>query len=669
MHQTTVAIFQKRSRALLLVLVFLFSLLVGQFFRLQVLQTEHWKSAARKQHTLTIVEPAQRGRFLANADLRSDTPSAEKVLVADVPKYHLHVDPLSLPRSSYSAIADQIVKLLASNKEQASHFRQKILLQLHKRSRDRTLATWIEPSERSAIETWWLNYHLIMRIPRNGLFFTSDYQRNYPMGPMLGPILQTVRRERSRDQSAIPIGGLELTLQSHLIGISGKRQLLRSLKNPMETGTVTTPAISGKDIYLTVDHILQSIAEEELEKGIAMSGAQGGWALLIDCHSGAISALAHAPHYNPEKYWEYFNEKKIDWTRPRAICEAHELGSVFKPLHCAIALKANELLQQRGSDPLFDTEEKIDTRPSPFPGRKEMKDVTVRRHCNLDLALQKSSNVYMARLVHRIGNQLGFQWYRDQLLNLGFVDKTGIGIPGEARASIPPFNGPNAGRWSSSTPSSLCLGHSLQLNALHLARAYCALANGGYLITPHLIKSIGKPPLDGGDFKRNPIEKKRVFSKAICQRVLKGMSFVTQPGGTGFRAAVPGFGICGKTGTAEKVINGTYSKNKMLSTFVGIMPEKAPRFVLLVTVDEPSYGYREGVGLNHRAGVCAAPIFGQIAKRSLEYLCFEKEYPEKEDFKDGEEKKIISEQTALNEKERNDRLIKLREFDLRWNSR
>ncbi len=647
----------------MLTLALFFSILVGQFFRLQVLQVDKWRGAASKQHTLTVLEPAPRGCFYSNTEIKRDHPPSDKALVADIPKFHLHVDPLSLPRKSYNLIADQLLTSLPRHRAARGDLRHFILLQMHKRARDRILAEWIEPSERSEIESWWLSFHLIERIPRNALFFTPDFQRTYPQGPMLGQILQTVRRQRSKDQSAIPIGGLELTCDRALAGVRGKRRLLRSLKNPMETGITISPSRAGSDVYLTVNHILQAIAEEELEKGVERFGAKGGWALFMDCQTGEILALAHAPTYNPEKYWDYFNQNSELLTRPRALCEAHELGSVFKPLHIAIALTANEELRKRGFSPLFDPEEKIDTRPCRFPGRKEMRDVTVRRYCNLDLAVQKSSNVYMARLVHRIGERLGFAWYRDQLLRLGLTGVTGIEVLGEASASLPQFGGKTAGRWSASTPSSLCLGHSLQLNALHLARAYSALANGGFMVDPHLIKCIGPKALSDKSPSTSHV-KKRIFSKEVCERVLKSMAFVAQVGGTGHRAAVPGYGICGKTGTAEKVIGGTYSKQRMISTFVGIAPQISPRYLLLVSVDEPLWGYRENVGLNHRAGVCAAPIFGGILKRSLQYLCVPKEDAalDMTHIRRGWGSTL-----PVGEKRRKEELKKLHELDQCWN--
>lgn len=668
MRHSPLSRLNNRSQFLAIALISLYTCLVVQFFRLQILQASSWRALARKQHILTLKEPARRGRFLANAQVKLDHPWSEKVLVSDTPKFHLHVDPLSLPREDREPVAKYLSSQLPPPELASSEF-VKIMGQMKRSSRDRILMEWLEPSERNAVEAWWLQYHRSRRIPRNALFFTCDYQRTYPLGCMMGSVLQTVRRQRDEGHGSIPIGGLELSLNSYLVGSAGTRHLLRSQKNPMETGWVTRPAQQGADIHLTVNHVLQALAERELARGAERVGARAGWAVMIDPWNGHILALAQYPTFDLSKYGEFFGSPFERATRPSAICDAHELGSVLKPLHLAIALKANDQLRANNQASLFDPEEPLDTFDGRFPGRKRpLRDVTQRRFCNLNLALQKSSNIYMARLAHEIVRRLGAKWYRDQWVALGFDEATGVEVGGESRGSLPGLASMHAsGRagWSVPTPASLSLGHSIQLNALQVARAYCALANGGTLIQPRLVKKITsslKP--DQLIEKTSPPRGgcRQVLTEAISQRILQAMRFVTSPGGTGYRGAIPGYSSCGKTGTAEKVIGGHYDKRRYFSSFIGITPASNPRFVLLVSLDEPRWGYQEGIGFNHRAGICAAPIFKEIAAKALEYLSVPNDNPQT--LPVGDRRGVDCKQGGKDVE-----LEQLHQLDQKWNGR
>lgn len=666
MHISAHSRLKFRSQLLALALIALYTFLVAQFFCLQVLQVARWRALARKQHILTVKEPARRGRFLANTDVKLDHPSSEKVLVADTPKFHLHVDPLSLPQEDREPIAKYLTSQF-SPPERATADLLAMLGNMKRRLRDRILVEWLEPSERTSVESWWLQYHRAKRIPRNALFFTSDFQRTYPLGCMMGSVLQTVRRQRDDGRGSIPIGGLELSLHPYLAGKAGTRHLLRSQKNPMETGWLIRPAEQGADVHLTINHVLQAVVERELAQGAERAGAKGGWAVLIDPWTGQILAMAQYPAFDLTRYWEFFDSPLQRATRPSAICDAFEVGSVIKPLHLAIALKANAELLTRGEPPLFDPETPLETLAGRFPGRKApLRDVTPRRFCNLNLALQKSSNVYMARLAHEIVRRLGPKWYRDQWAALGFGELTGIEIAGESPGLLPSLTAHHpSGRpqWSQPTPASLSLGHSMQLNALQVLRAYCALANGGVLIRPRLVKKItfhsqckemSRSELPSADCPQ-------VLPETTSQRILKAMGFVTSRGGTGALAAIPGYTSGGKTGTAEKVIVGRYDKRRYFSTFVGIAPLASPRFVLLVSLDEPSWGYREGIGINHRAGVCAAPIFGKIAAQTLQYLSVPCDQPHTLCKGDARYRDCQS-------SDEEGQLAQLRSLDKQWNS-
>lgn len=267
-----------------------------------------------------------------------------------------------------------------------------------------------------------------------------------------------------------------------------------------------------------------------------------------------------------------------------------------------------------------------------FKGRpKPLKDTHTHHFLNMDMALQKSSNVYMARLVEGIVARLGKEWYRNFLYeNVGFGKKTFIELPAES-AGVLPMPGkkhPNGTfEWSGATPYSLAMGHNIQLTSLQLIRAYAIFANGGYLIQPTLIRQIVKNDAEGHatvlvdkTHKEWKEHAQHVLDEEIVQRVIRSMKFATKKGGTAPRANVWGYTEAGKTATANKIVNGSYSATQYCSTFAGFTPVKDPAFVLVVTLDEPEYGFLPGVGKTHHGGTCAAPIFREIATRSLAYL-------------------------------------------------
>lgn len=624
----------QKNRKHLLILAFilfaLFSTLIAQFYRIQVIENEKWTKEARKQHFLVVKEPFLRGKFISNTSVKKGHPEIPQSFVLDVEKFHLYADPLSIPLQHRGPTANQLIRILNLT------ISEKIALkkQFGKKSRSRKLAMWLDTETRDLVLRWWLPYAKKNKIPRNALFFINDYRRSYPFGKLLGQVLHTIQEAKDETtQQGIPTGGLELYFNSYLKGKQGKRRLMRSPRNSFETGEVISIPQNGSDIYLTINHCLQAIAEEELEKGVKKCKGKAGWAVMIEPKTGYIFALAQYPFFNPSDYQYYFNNPILtEQTCVKAITDANEPGSVMKPFTIATALKANDLLKEKGEEPLFDPAAKVSTSNGRFKGRsKPLNDTHFHAYLNMEMALQKSSNRYMARLVESIIRRLGKDWYRNILHDCyGFGKKTGIELPAESNGVLPMpgKKHPNGTfEWSGATPFSLAMGHNVQITGIQLARAYCIFANGGRLITPTLIRKIVRKNSSGAEealvdhtgeeWQKNAPE---VMSKEIIQSVIRGMKFITKTGGTAARANIWGFTEAGKTGTANKVVNGSYSPTQYCATFVGFTPVKEPAFVLLVTMDEPEYGYVPGIGKVHNGGICTAEVFRGIATRSLQYL-------------------------------------------------
>jgi len=620
----------KRVLCLSLFIFSLFSILIAQFYTIQIIDGERWTKIGDKQHYFIVKDPFKRGIFISNTSIKKGHPDTHKSFVIDVQKFHLYADSKSIPVIYRDEVAEQLSIILGLDKNETIELRSN----LARKSRSRKLAMWLDKDTYDTLINWWQPFARENKIPRNALFFVSDYQRSYPFGRTLGQVLHTIQKVKDEKTSqALPTGGLELYFNKYLKGKEGKRRLMRSPRNSLETGDVISLPQNGADIYLTINHYLQEIAEEELEKGVQKAKAKSGWAVMMDPFTGEILALAQYPFFNPSDYQQYFNNSAlIENTKVKAITDANEPGSIMKAITVAVALKANEELARRNAPPLFDPDAMMPTSNPMFPGRrKPLKDTHFHSFLDMNMAIQKSSNIYMARLVEKIVKVLGVDWYRKTLYeDFGLGQKTGIELPSESIGLLPTpgRKHPNGQlEWSVSTPYSMAMGHNIQVTSIQILRAFAVFANGGYLVKPTLIKKIVKTNADNSleiivdntktDYKTN---NRQVISKESFERVSKAVKYTTKIGGSASRGEIWGYSESGKTGTADKVKNGKYDPHYVCASFVGIVPANSPAFVLVVTLDEPEYGYEPGQGRKHMGGFCSAPIFREISKRSLEYL-------------------------------------------------
>lgn len=607
---------KKRLVIIAIGMFFLFSLLIVNYFRIQILEGEKWTRHALAQHEFIMTEPFRRGTFYSNPTLKIGHPETPQPLVFDVTKFHLYIDPISIPAEH----RDEMAKVITS-------FAPVKRAEFDRKSRSRRLVLWLDREKKDAILAWWRPFAKQKKIASNALYFVTDYQRSYPYGKLLGQVLHTIREMKDEiTHEGLPTGGLEAYFNDYLKGKLGKRKLLRSPLNQLEIDKVIEEPEDGADVYLTINHCVQAIVEEELEKGVQAAQAKGGWAVMLNPYNGEILAMAQYPFFDPANYRAFFNDpERIEDAKVKAVSDAFELGSIMKPITIAIALKANVELKKKGRAKLFDPHEKIDVTRSIFPGRAShpLHDLPHHRAVNMYMALQKSSNIYVAQLVDRVIKTLGNEWYRNALVDIfSFERKTGIELPGEAYGLVPTPGKlhPNGTlEWSLPTPCSLAIGYNMLATSVQMLRAYAVLANGGFLIDPTLVRKIVKKDEVIVDNTLIP-KKRRVLEEEITQEVVKAMKFSTHQGGTGRLARVNGYTGAGKTGTAEKIVGGVYSKQSYISSFIGFSPAHVPRFVLIVTIDEPKPVRLEGGIKNYVGGRCAAPVFAKISKRTLEYL-------------------------------------------------
>ena len=344
------------------------------------------------------------------------------------------------------------------------------------------------------------------------------------------------------------------------------------------------------DLHLTIDEVLQYVAERELAKGVERSQAKGGSAVVLDPHTGEILALANVPSYDPNRYRQASSAVRRD----RAVTDSFEPGSMFKAILLAGALEEGVV---RPEDRLYAEN-----------GAIEVSGVTIRDHEKLGWltvrqAIAQSSNVGAIK----IGQKLGKSLYYHYMSGFGFGTLTGMDLPGEVPGLI---RRPRS--WSALSLASLSMGQEIAVTPVQMATAFAAVANGGSLVRPHVVQALATP--DGSLARRvEPVAIRQVISPQTAQTVLSVLTSVVEEG-TGKEAALEEYTVAGKTGTAQKLdpATGRYSHRKVVASFIGAVPAESPRLVILVVIDEPET-LRWG-------GSIAAPVFREIAKEAMQYL-------------------------------------------------
>jgi cell division protein FtsI (penicillin-binding protein 3) len=416
-----------------------------------------------------------------------------------------------------------------------------------------------------------------------GLGFVHDAKRFYPKGYLAAHVLGLV------DIDNKGIEGIELKYQG-VLTIGGGRVLLSRDASGKTLSQGVDMEYKGNNLVLTIDEGLQYMVENELDKAMGKWRAKAAAAIMMDPHTGEILALANRPSFNPNAL---AGSKDFE-RRNRAITDCYEPGSTFKIIVGTAAL-----------------EEKVVSLDTPFDcsrgvvevGRRVIHDVHRNGLLTFKEVIQKSSNVGSVMVGMRLGKERIYKYAKA----FGFGEKTGIDLPGEVSGLIRPPE-----RWSGVSIGSVPIGQEVAVTPLQVLRAYSAIANGGFLVTPHVVSRIAGP--DGRlvwTFSGDP---KRVISRKTAETFKDILKTVTEEGGTAKSASVNGNFVAGKTGTAQMVDPRTkrYSSEKFISSFVGFVPADDPKIAMIVVIYEPKgqiYG-----------GVVAAPVFKQIAENALSYL-------------------------------------------------
>lgn len=420
-------------------------------------------------------------------------------------------------------------------------------------------------------------------------------RRTYPPNRVLCHVLGSLQRDGK------PRSGIESTMDRILCGtdgiatnhVSATREVLERI------GTVAPK--DGADVFLAIDLRLQEIVEEALDEGIAEFHPQAAWAVVQDPWTGEILAMASRPAYDVEHFADSTAAEQMN----NAISCQYEPGSVMKSFAAAAALEAG----------LVSTNTMLDVTPGLYCG-KPLRDHT---HGQSELSLTQVLSYSSNRGAARLGLALGKERQQEFLKAFGFGSKTGIPLPGELK-------GATIGDGSAINNIRVSMGQGMTATAIQLVTGYSAFANGGKVMKPILVKAI--EAADGTPLLR---ETPKVVSTPISERTARDMRFMLsrvaiRGEGTARRAAVRGYTVAGKTGTAQMAVRGGYSQTEYHSSFIGFLPASRPRLTILVTMAAPRDPKNPEKGVD--GGVCSAPVFRKIAEEAMSLYRIEPERPE-----------------------------------------
>lgn len=411
----------------------------------------------------------------------------------------------------------------------------------------------------------------IEKLKISGIDTRKEYKRYYPQGEVMTHVVGFTNVEDVGQE------GMELAQQKSLVGTTGSRRVIKDrLGRIVEDLGLSREPHDGKDLVLSVDSKLQYIAYNSVKNAVEKFNAQAGGAVVLDVQTGEVLAMANYPSYNPNDRRHLTGAQ----LRNRVITDTFEPGSTIKPVTVALGLETKRITPNT----VFDTS----------PGRMVVTGKTIRDTHNYGVRtvggiIQKSSNIGVVKISQLIPPQEMWEMYT----KLGYGQAPRFGFPGPTAGRVRPWKS-----WRPIEYANMAFGHGLSVSLLQMARSYMIFARNGDIIPLSFVK-VNEKPIG-----------QQVISPKTAAEVRTMLESVVSPEGTASKAQVPGYRVGGKTGTAEKIVNGRYSRTDNIGYFVGIAPMSKPRFIIAVMVDNPRGALRTG-------GSVAAPTAADLAANAL----------------------------------------------------
>ncbi|MDT7536580.1 MAG: hypothetical protein QOI82_165 [Actinomycetota bacterium] len=418
-----------------------------------------------------------------------------------------------------------------------------------------------------------------------GIGVMYESQRTHPAGDL------AVSVTGFTDRDGRGLAGVESGMQDVLAGKDGKTTAeVDKAGRIIPTGTTNSVApVPGRAVQLTIDRDLQWYTQQMLAAKVAEVHAENGSAVVMDIRTGEILALATAPTFNPD-------DKKAkparDALRNVAVGDVYEPGSVNKVITAAAALEAG----------VVTPETPITVPPTYRVGHHTVHDAENHgvEHLTFAGVLAKSSNIGTVMVAQKVGSQGLY----DAMKRFGYGEKTGLGLPGESRGRLP-----KPADWSGTSIATIPIGQGVSVNVMQVASVYATVANGGVRVTPSVVKAVADA--SGHLVPAAKPTTRRVISPEVAATLRTMLEAVVSAEGTAPLAAVPGYRIAGKTGTAQRVVGGKYAPGNYTSSFIGFAPADAPRLVTAVVLQGTGHGYP------YYGGSTAGPVFKQIMSFAL----------------------------------------------------
>jgi len=525
---------------------------------LQVIEHADLMARANRQQLRTVKLPAKRGEIVDRKG---------RVLAYSVDADTIVADPTEVEDPRIVA-----TRVCAALDHCTSQQRQVMAERLASDQHFAYLARQVSPEEARKVKE--------LDLPGVGLY--KESRRYYPKKELAAHVLGYVGVDN------VGLAGLESTFDARIRGREGKMLLQTDARRHAMSSREERLPTAGDGLELTIDEYLQFIADRELRNGVAENGASGGTAIILQPYTGEILALANWPAFNPNA----FNASDVVARRNRAVQDLYEPGSTFK------IVTASAAVEER----LIRTVDQIDCSPGYITfGSRVIRDTHEYGVLPFIDVIAKSSNVGAIKVGMRVGP--------DRLSQ--YISRFGFG---QTLASD--FRGENAGmvysadRLDPSALASVSMGYQVGVTPLQMATAVAAIANGGEVVEPHVVRAF----IRGGhreEVPRNVV--RRAIAPETAATVTEIMEAVVERGTAKSFAQIDGYTVAGKTGTASKVVNNHYSKSDYNASFVGFVPSRKPAIVIVVVIDSPHAG-------SYYGAVVSAPVFKRIAEATLRHL-------------------------------------------------
>jgi cell division protein FtsI/penicillin-binding protein 2 len=554
-QETTPKLSRKRLYFLLVLLFGFWVVLEVNLFRIQIIEYAIFEKAAKNQYEKKVELPAKRGSICD----RNGNKIATTVIL-----YDLAADPKMVKNKT--AIAAECARIFG-------HSKGYYLKKLNKESRFVYLARRVPQGKIDPV----------IKLKDPGLVKRENFRRYYPYGKLAAPLLGFT------DPDDHGLSGIELQFEKTLSGQPGEAMLLFDARRNAfyDADYALRKPLHGSDVYLTIDKNIQTIVDEELERGVEKARAKSGMAVVIDPRTGAVLAMSSYPTYNPNRQNRYSSSSK----RNRVITDIFEPGSTMKIFTTAALLQENiatknELVYcENGRYKIYN---------------HYMNDSKKHGWLTLDKVVEYSSNIGMIKLSQKLPANTLFRY----LKGFGFGEKTGLGLSGETSGLLR-----QPAKWSGLSKASVSIGQEISATALQIVTAYVPAVNGGYLYRPYVIDGISDET-EGYKKLYEPQAVRQVISSSVSEELKRMMRGVVERG-TAKRAGLENLSVGGKTGTAQKFNTKTkrYYKNKYVSSFIGFGPLENTEYVCGVFINEPANGYY--------GATVAAPVFKAIMEKIM----------------------------------------------------